>query len=395
MRKWILTGVAIAGLLAGAGFSEAAGAADSVWVRTMGTSVRAVDPAKADTVENATVRFPVRVTLGGGTFRLLLSNEHGPTDMHIGAASLGYMDGGVEKFIPVTVGGKTDFTIAAGAPVLTDDIAVTLSNAQVVDISLFFPDKTALSTSHSDRNPAAVSEAGNFTLTTQFPTARVFRSRPLLAGIDVATAPGTKTVVAYGDSITDSGDDVMKPVARWSDVLAQRLLAAHKPYAVANESIGGNRILHEVTGTSALARFDRDVLSLPNVGYVVMLEGINDIGHIGDAGQPAVSAEDIIAGYKQIVARAHEHGIKVYASEILPFKGAKYASDDKDKVRLAVNDWLRAPGSVDGIVDFKGAVSDPADPSQLNPKLERGDHLHPNDDGERAMGNAVDLKLFK
>ncbi len=388
--KKILALTAAAWLLAGA-----ASAADGAWVRTMGTSVRAVDPAKADTVENATVRFPVRVTLGGGDFRLLLSNEHGPTDMHIGAASLGYMDGGVEKFIPVTVGGKADFTIAAGAPVLTDDIAVTLGNAQVVDISLFFPEKTALSTSHSDRNPASVSGPGNFTAGADFPTVQSLRSRPVLGGIDVLAAPNAKTVVAYGDSITDSGDDVTKPVARWSDVLAQRLIAAHKPYAVANESIAGNRILHEVTGTSALARFDRDVLSLPNVGYIVMLEGINDIGHIGDAGQPAVTADDVIAGYKQIVARAHEHGIKVYVAEILPFKGAKYASDDKDKVRLAVNDWLRAPGSVDGIVDFKGTVADPSDPLQLNPKLERGDHLHPNDDGERAMGAAIDLRLFK
>jgi lysophospholipase L1-like esterase len=388
--KCVLTLAAAACLLAGT-----AAAGDTAWVRTMGTSVRVIEPAKADTVENATVRFPVRITLGGGAFRLLLSNAGGAGDMRVGAVSLGYMDGGIEKFVPVTVGGKADFTIAAGAPVLTDDIAVTLGNAQVVDVSIYFPDKTALSTFHGDRNPVAVSAAGDFTATLAFPTARLFKNRPLLGGIDVLAAPGTKTVVAYGDSITDAGDDVGKPVSRWSDVLAQRLMAAHKPYAVANESIGGNRILHEVTGTSALARFDRDVLSLPNVGYVVMLEGINDIGHIGDAGQPVVTADDIIAGYKQIVARAHEHGVKVYVSEILPFKGAKYASDDKDKVRLSVNDWLRMPGSVDGLVDFKYAVADPADPSQLNPKLERGDHLHPNDEGERGMGNAIDLRLFK
>ena len=388
--RTLLALTAAACLLAGT-----ASAGDKAWVRTMGTSVRVIEPAKADAVENATVRFPVRITLGGGAFRLLLSNAQGPGDMHVGALSLGYMDGGVERFIPVTVGGKGDFTIAAGAPVLTDDIDVTLANAQVVDISLFFPDKTALSTFHGDRNPTAVSQPGDFTTAAAFPTARLAKTRPVLGGIDVEAAPGTRTVVAYGDSITDSGDDVMKPVSRWSDVLAQRLMAAHKPYAVANESISGNRILHEVTGTSALARFDRDVLSLPNVGYVVMLEGINDIGHIGDPGAPPVTADDIINGYRQIVARAHEHGIKVYASEILPFKGANYASDDKDKVRLAVNAWLRTPGAVDAIVDFNGAVSDPADPSRLNPRLERGDHLHPNDDGERAMGNAIDLKLFK
>ena len=391
-RGWIWAGALSAAWLAGA-----AVAADTAWVRTMGTSVRAIEAAKADTVDGATVRFPVRLTLGGKAFRLFLSNEGGASDMHVGAVSLGYMDGGVERFVPVTVGGKGDFVIAAGAPVLSDDIEVPLGNAQVVDISLFFPDKTALSTFHGDRNQTAVSQPGNFTLaaTGDFPTARLAKARPVLGGIDVAAAPGTKTIVAYGDSITDAGDDVTKPVSRWSDVLAARLTAAHKPFAVANESISGNRILHEVTGTSALARFDRDVLSLPNVDYVVMLEGINDIGHIGDAGQPVVTADDLIAGYKQIVARAHEHGIKVYASEILPFHGANYASDAKDQVRLAVNAWLRTPGAVDAIVDFKGAVSDPADPSRLNPRLERGDHLHPNDDGERAMGNAIDLELFK
>ncbi len=370
-------------------------AADPAWVRTTGVSVRVGDPTKAETIENATVRFPARVTMGGKDFRLVLSNAGAIADAHIGAASIGYMDGTAQKFVPVTVGGKADFVIAPGAQLITDDIAVTLADGQAVSISLFFPDKTAITAFHGDRNPAVLSSDGNFTAAADFPSAKTLKVRPLFAGIDVAGPSNAKTIVAYGDSITDSGDDVTKPVARWSDVLGARLRAAHKPFAVANESIAGNRILHDVTDISALARFDRDVLSLPNVGYVVMLEGINDIGHIGDAGQPAVTADDLIAGYKQLVARAHEHGIKIYVSEILPFKGAKYASDDKDKVRLAVNDWLRTPGNVDGVIGFKDAVADPADPSQLNPKLERGDHLHPNDDGERAMGNAIDLELFK
>lgn len=374
--------------------SGAAYAAEPAWVRTTGVSIREIDPAKAETVENATVRFPARLTLGGTSFRLVLSNAGNPGDLHVGAASISYMDAAGQKFLPVTVGGKADFTIAPNAPLLSDPIDVPLASGQAVSISLYLPQKTALTAFHGDRNPAMVSSEGNFTASADFPTARQLKTRPLFAGIDVAAA-GAKTIVAYGDSITDSGDDVTKPVARWSDVLAARLIAAHKPYAVANESIGGNRILHDNTGDNALARFDRDVLGLPNVGYVVMLEGINDIGHIGDAGAPPVTAEDLIAGYKQIAARAHEHGIKFYVSEILPFKGAKYASDDKDKVRLAVNDWIRSSHDIDGVVDFKGAVSDPADSSQLNPKLERGDHLHPNDDGERTMGEAIDLRLFK
>jgi lysophospholipase L1-like esterase len=391
-----------AGLMLAFGLALAPGAyaKDLNWVRTIGTSVRFVDPAKADTVENQTVRFPVRLTLGGDTFRLSLSNEHGPTDMHIGAATLSYMDGSKEVFVPVTFAGHKDVVIAANAPALSDEIKVPLGNQQVINISLYFPEKTALSTFHGDRNPTAVSGPGDFTTveTAQFPTAASFKTRPVFSGLDVAV-DGAKTIVAYGDSITDSGDDVTKPVARWSDELAERLMGAHKLYGVANESIGGNRILHENTGTNALARFDRDVLSLPNVGYVVMLEGINDIGNSGAIvnGAPSwdITADALIAGYKQIVARAHEHGIKVYVSQILPFMGAKYSSEDKDKVRQAVNAWILTPGNVDGVVGFNGAVADPANPVQLNPALERGDHLHPNDDGERAMGKAIDLKLFK
>ncbi len=387
-------------LALGLAMAPAAYAKDLNWVRTIGTSVRWSDPGKSDMVENQTVRFPVRLTLGGDTFRLALSNEHGPTDMKVGAVTISYMDGDKEMFVPVTFSSRTDFTIAAFAPMLSDEIKVKLGNQQVINVSVYFPEKTALSTFHGDRNPTAVSGPGNFVsvATAEFPSATSFKTRPVFSGLDVAVAGG-KTIVAYGDSITDSGDDVTKPVARWSDVLAERLMQAKKPYAVANESIGGNRILHENTGTNALARFDRDVLSLPNVGYVVMLEGINDIGNSGkivdNVPTWTITADDLIAGYKQIVARAHEHGIKVYVSQILPFKGAKYASDDKDKVRLAVNEWIRTPGNVDGVVDMHGAVADPADPLQLNPALERGDHLHPNDDGERAMGKAIDLKLFK
>jgi lysophospholipase L1-like esterase len=393
MRRFIATAGLCLSLIAAPALAK-----EPVWVRSYASMPVGSDPAKAQAIENATVRFQVRVSLGGEAFRLVLSNEHGPADLHIGAASVGYMDGGVQKFVPVTVSGRGDFVIAANAPALSDPVNAPIADGQVVTVSLFFPDKTPITTSHGGNLPAPGLVTGNQVMATEFTPEKTLRGRPVFAGVDVL-AKNARTIVAYGDSITDLGEDASKPSQRWSDVLAERLLAAHKPFAVANESLSGNCILQDRSGLGALARFDRDVLSLPNVGYVVMLEGINDIGHSGDVvdGVTArvITADDLIGAYKQIIDRAHQHGIKVIVSPILPFKGSKYYSDDKEKVRLAVNAWLMTPGNADGVVDFAKPVSDPADPSQLNASLERGDHLHPNVAGEQAMGAAIDLKLFK
>jgi lysophospholipase L1-like esterase len=381
--------------------AHAAPTAAPTWVRSAGVSLRAVDPATAEKIEDVTLRFSTRLTLGGPRVRVSLGNVFSKTALHIGAASLSYVDAGRVKVVPVTFSGQSDFSIPPGAPAVSDEIDAPLGQGQVVSISLYFPDKTALAVLHSDdHSPSAVSAAGNFVMAAEFPAAKSLAFQPFFTGIDVVARSGAKTIVAFGDSITDAGDDPAQAPWRWSDVLAQRLAAEGKPYAVANEAISGNRIVTDGGSVNALSRFDRDVLALPNVGYVIMFEGINDIGHSGynpdtKMVEPNVTAEDIIAGFKQIIARAHQNGIKIYGAEMSPFEDAKYYTEDHQKIWLAVNAWIRTSGAFDALVDFKSAVSDPADPNRLNAKLERGDHLHPNADGERAMGNAISPSLFK
>ena len=184
---------------------------------------------------------------------------------------------------------------------------------------------------------------------------------------------------------------------RWPDVLAERLRARKgaKPVAVINAGIGGNRILHDGGnvrfGMNALARFERDALSYPGVKYIVILEGINDLGHPGSADRPlseTVSAEDLIAGMKQMIVRAHDRGIKVIGATLTPFEGttnAGYFTPEKEVKRKAINEWIRGSKDFDGVIDFDKAVRDPQHPDRTLPANDSGDHLHPNDTGYKAM----------
>jgi lysophospholipase L1-like esterase len=179
----------------------------------------------------------------------------------------------------------------------------------------------------------------------------------------------------------------------------QRLQAngSTKNLSVLDEGIGGNRVLRDGTGPSALARFDRDVLAQAGVKYVIILESINDIGRIANKTDPesTVTAQDLEQGLQQLAARAHEHGIKVFGATLTPYQGAGYSTDRGEQVREAINQWIRTSGVFDGVIDFEKAVEDPANPLRFLPRYDHGGHLHPNDVGYRAMGDAVDLNLFK
>ncbi|WP_140986982.1 SGNH/GDSL hydrolase family protein [Asticcacaulis tiandongensis] len=361
----------------------------SHWMRSSAAAARHVDPAKAATVENATIRQTLRLTQGGKALRVRVSNEHGNVPLKIGAASV-RIDG---QFYPLTFSGQSGISAPAGAPVLSDPVAADIGFLEAVEVNLYFPEKAVLSTMHGDnRNPALTSGAGDFTQTPDLPVAQSVRHRPFVTAIEVEAAAPLKTIVAFGDSITDADCTIGPDQCRWSEVLAERLQAAGKPYAVANAGISGNRLLSDSYGVSALARFERDVLSVPNVSHVIVLIGINDIG--GSSVEHPVTAADMIAGYKQLIARTHARGLKIYGAEILPFLGAGYASDDKEKVRLEVNEWIRNSGAFDGLIGFAAAVADPADPARLAGPLQTGDNLHPNVAGQRAMGAAIDLNLF-
>jgi lysophospholipase L1-like esterase len=204
------------------------------------------------------------------------------------------------------------------------------------------------------------------------------------------------TIVAFGDSITDGARSTPETNHSWPALLAARLGAnkATAGFAVANEGIGGNRVLRDGTGASALARFDRDVLSLAGVKWVMLLEAINDIGRIATAPSETPSAEELIAAYKQIVERAHTHGIKVAGCTLTPYEGASYSRDAGEAIREAVNTWIRTGGAFDAVVDFEAATRDPANPKRIRPDFDPGDHLHPNDAGYQAMADAIDLSIF-
>jgi len=227
----------------------------------------------------------------------------------------------------------------------------------------------------------------------------------VLAGIAVAryvagvgkTAPGTPVVVAFGDSLTEGGPAIPHP---WPAVLSERLARSKgaNPIRVVNAGLSGNRLLREDFGPSGLRRFDRDALREPGVRWVIVLEGTNDLGFAGsvEPGAPRVTAEDLIGGYRQLIARARAAGVKIYGATLPPFEGAGsgYFAPDKELVRQTVNAWIRSSGEWDGVVDFEAAVRDPGRPSRLRPDYDDGDHLHLNPAGHTALGEAVDLALF-
>ncbi len=205
-------------------------------------------------------------------------------------------------------------------------------------------------------------------------------------------------IVAFGDSITDGAVSTPNTDRSWPSVLARRLATnGGANIAVLNQGISGNRLLRDGAGVSALARFDRDVLAQPGVKWLMILEGINDIGlgaRADAAPGDAVTSDDLIVALKQLVDRAHEHGLKVIGGTLTPYEGAAYASESGEVIRVAVNQWIRTAGAFDAVVDFEAVARDPEHPKQFRPGFNNGDHLHPNDAGYEAMANAIDLSIF-
>jgi lysophospholipase L1-like esterase len=217
-----------------------------------------------------------------------------------------------------------------------------------------------------------------------------------LNGIDVLRSSKDGAIITLGDSITDGAYATVDANTRWPDELARRLKEDRKfrHFSVLNEAISGNKILRDDAGPSALARFDRDIIAQSGARYLIILEGINDIGHVKTDPSDRTSAADLIFAIDQIVKRAHSHGISVIGGTLTPYYGARYYSDAGEAIRTAVNQWIRTSGVFDGVIDFDAAVRDPNHLDTLLPQYEHGDHLHPNDAGYKAMGDAIDLKLF-
>ncbi|RYE04382.1 MAG: SGNH/GDSL hydrolase family protein [Sphingomonadales bacterium] len=392
---WIRGALVVAGtvLLAGA----APAPAPEHWTPAWTASMWEGEGARAVTVENATISFAVRVGAGGTKLRLRLSNEYGPA-FRLGAATVRVAGG---PSVKVAFDGQGTTIVPANAPLLSDAAPLAVKPFDVIEVSLYLPEKVALTTVHGASGAkTSISEAGDFTAA-PFQAAGQSDTRPLLAGVDVLGAKPRPVIVAYGDSITDNPSCALDatPACRWSEVLGRRLAKGGKPHVVVTQAISGNRVITPGTGPSAVSRFDRDVLSLRGVTHVVLLEGTNDIGGSGRVRDgvtaPTITAEQLIQGYRQIVQRAHDHGIKVIAMTMLPYEGAVYHTPAGEAMRMRVNAWIRTSGTFDGVIDMEKVVADSANPKRLTPSLQRGDNLHPNAHGETRMGEAIPLTLFQ
>jgi lysophospholipase L1-like esterase len=396
--------------------AAAAASAQTHWVSTWGASPAPQLPDEAQmrsaklTFENQTLREIVHTSIGSDTVRVRLSNAYGKTGVEIAAAHVALRGQGSAIVAgsdrPLTFGGRPAVTIPPNALVLSDPVKLALPAAGDLAISIFLSKPATGAGIHYSAQQTSYIGRGDLTAAATMPDAATITSWVFLTGVDVLAPLSASAVVAFGDSITDGARSTVDANRRWPDVLAGRLAQrGGSKIGVLDAGIGGNRILHDAPsnvrfGVNALARFDRDVLAQAGVKYVIVLEGINDLGHAGTSAplSETVTADDLIAAMKQMIERAHEKGIRVFGATLTPFEGAlnsEYFTPEKEVKRKAVNEWIRTGRAFDGIVDFDKAVRDPKNPDRMGAAYDGGDHLHPGDAGYKAMGEAIDLALFK
>jgi len=377
------------------------------WISTWGASPQV--PTTPLALNGQTVRQVAHVSVGGHVVRVRLSNAFGSTPLAISEARVALSTGGssidAATDRQLTFGGSPTTTVPAGALVVSDPVSLDVPALANLAVSLYFPGSVTATTEHSLAvQTTYVSPPGDFAGAASMPDGGTTTSSwYFLNGVEVR-GEGWRpaAIVALGDSITDGYASTVSANHRWPNYLAARLQASHATahLAVVDEGISGNRVLHDFIGPNALARLDRDVLAQSGARWVVVLEGINDIGIPGAFGAPAeeVTADEIIEGHRQIIARAHARGLRIYGGTLTPFEGTVfpgYYSPGGEAKREAVNHWIRTSGAYDAVIDFDAAVRDPAHPTRMLPAYDSGDHLHPNDAGYEAMADAVDLGLFR
>ncbi|MDJ1132882.1 SGNH/GDSL hydrolase family protein [Streptomyces iconiensis] len=393
--------------------SEGTGAASFAWVRTWGASPQAPDNSvmAVEPFKDATLRQVVRISGGGHSVRLRISNEYGTAPLTIGAARVGITESGGDirsgSDRELTFSGRPTATVPAGAPILSDPVDLRVAGLSHVTLSLYLPDRVETCTCHGTFHALGWILPGDATTLATLPeSATALPTQALISAVEVLPHTPAKAIAVLGDSRVDGIGSTPGADRRWTDVLAERLGArAGQTRYVVNQGIGGNRILADGIGTAALARFDRDILATPGLGHVVLAVG-NDLvfsfaprneetaGFLDMFPGAPVTPDDITAAHLQLVARAHAHGVKAYAATIAPYGGSDMYSPEGDNAREQINSWIRTSGAFDGVLDFDAIWRDPADPTRIRDDLHAGDHLHGNDTGYKLLAESIDLTLF-
>lgn len=374
------------------------------WVGTWSSAQQPAATASETTepqFTNQTLRQIVHISLGGNRLRVRLSNAYGKAPLVVGEAQVALQQSGATTVVGsnrvLTFNGQAGITIPAGATVVSDPVTLQVPNLSNLSVSVYLPQPTPVATQHQQsRQTSYVSVPGNYAAVADQPG--VFSSRcdngtnPLtcsshwyfLPGVDVEQTMSTAAVVALGDSITNASQTGANKNRRWTDTLARRLVASNRSMGVLNAGIGGNTLVAWGVGPNALKRFERDVLSQPGARHVIVLIGINDI-------KKNFSADSLIAGYRSLITQARARGLKIYGATLTPYGRA---TSQQETQRQAVNRWIRNSGEYDAVIDFDAALRDPANTRNLLPLYDSGDSLHPNNAGNDAMGNAINLSLF-
>lgn len=405
LRNWFALASTLVLSLALSAPGHAQSGGRQTWVGTWATAPMLADGGfRARPFANTTLREIVHVSSGGARIRIRFTNEFGIDPLTIGSAHVAVSAGGAAikdgTDHALTFNGASGIRIAPGAAVWSDPVDLTVAPLSDVAVSFFLPSQIMRAeTAHLFADQDNFVADGDQCAAAALAQPTMVSSWYFLDGVDVPAADGAHAIVAFGDSITDGAHSTANTNRRWPDVLAARLKQQHglENLTVLNVGIGGNRVLNEGTGPSALSRFDRDVLAQDGVRYVIVLESINDIGRLARLSGPEdeINAQMLEGALRQMADGAHEHGIKIFGATLTPYGGAGYSSPRGEQIRTEVNNWIRTSGVFDGVVDFDQMTRDAQIPDRVNPAFDSGDHLHPSDAGYKAMGDGIDLGLFK
>ena len=398
--------------------SQAAGTSyEERWVGTWAAAPQPFMPGNLETFENQSVRLIVHISLGATKLRIKLSNRFGTEPLLLGAAHVARRSVGADiepgSDRELTFAGLRTVSVPRGSSISSDPVDLEVKGLTDLAISFYLPRTTTATTSHFLALQENYVSANHEDVTgvTSFPVGKDSSTWPFLTGVDVIAQGGERAIVAFGDSTVDGDGSTSGENHRWPDLLATRLQVAGQPLGILNEGIIGNRLLRAsprsdrefgaAFGASGLARFDRDALAQPGVRWVIVRLGINDIGFPGafaGAGKP-VRVQSLIAGYRHLVAQAHERGIRMMGMTLTPFENAtlatRFFTSEKEALRQAINSWIRTSHAFDAVVDLDALLRDPNRPERLLPLYDSGDHLHLNDAGYAVTANAIPLSWFR